>query len=180
MAARSFPTLPTYTTGQQMTSTLLNQMNTYAAFWADPPMFRMHQGTSQNVASGTPTQVTMDTLDYDTDSGRQTSTPWSYVIPFTGRWTFAAAVNIAGNATGYRYPAFYQNGAAVTGGKSNMPVNAAGNSSVPIVSITIACVAGDTIGAYMIQNSGSTLATVVSDLSQTSFLEGRMVSGGTP
>lgn len=180
MAARTQPTLPNFTAFEELTSTQLNQLANYQAFWANPPMFAMHQATTQSIASGTPGQLICDVSDYDSDSGRSGSTPFSYVIPFAGRWYIAGGINFPGNATGYRYAAIYQNGAAITAGKTNMPVNAAGTSTISMVARTIPCNVGDVIGIYGIQNTGSSLSTVVSDMTQTSWFEGCLKSLASP
>ena len=182
MAARTLPTLPNFTTGQELTSSELNQLANYQEFWANPPMFRMYQTVAQPLATGstTPTQVAYDTVQYDTDSGRSGTTPWSYVIPFAGRWYIAGSINWPGNATGYRYTAIYQNGVGATGGKTNSAVNAAGNSTVTEASATIPCNAGDVIAIFGVQNSGSALTTIVNDMTQAGFFEGRLVSLANP
>src|SRR5215469_1102417 len=109
MAAPTLPTMPSWSTGQEITSSLLNQITTYAQFWANPPMFKMTQATVQSLATGSFTQVTFDTLIWDSDSGRQAVTPFSYVIPFAGRWRFSWKAAFAVNATGSRMSALYQN-----------------------------------------------------------------------
>jgi hypothetical protein len=180
MAARTLPTLPNFTFQQELTSSQMNQLAAYQAFWANPPMFSMHQATTSPVANATATQIIYDVSDWDTDSGRSGTTPFSYIVPFAGRWTFSGSINYPGNATGYRYAALYQNGTAVTAGKVNSAVNTASNSTVAEVTKTIACNVGDVIGIYGIQNSGGALSTVVSDLTQTSFFEGRLHSLASP
>jgi hypothetical protein len=180
MAARTLPTLPNFVFQQELTSSQMNQLAIYQAFWANPPMFSMHQATTNSMASGTATQLICDVSDYDTDSGRSSATPFSYIVPFAGRWTFSGAINWPGNATGYRYTALYQNGSAVVAGKTNSPVNAAANSSITEVTKTIPCNVGDVIAIYGVNNSGSALSTVVSDLTQTSFFEGILKSLASP
>lgn len=183
MTARTMPTPPSFAYQSNPTSGQLNQLVAWTEFWANPPMFKMIQSVAQtNLASGTPTQVTFDTPQWDTDSGRQLTTPWNYTIPvgFDGRWDFSTIVNVSGNASGYRYAALYKNGAAVTGGKTNSAVNTASNSTVLELVITVAVSGGDTIGIFVVQNSGATLSTVVSDATQVSIFEGRMASQGNP
>lgn len=181
MAARTQPTMPTWTTGQEITSTLLNQITTYTQFWANKPMFRMYQTITTSVATGTLTQVVMDTSDYDTDSGRSGTSPFSYTVPFAGRWRFTGVINWPGNASGYRYTVICQNGAPTNkGSKANSPVNTAANSSVTLETVTIACNVGDVIGVYGLQNSGGSLSTIVSDATQLSYFEGELISFASP
>jgi hypothetical protein len=180
MAARTLPTLPTFVAEQELTSSELNQIVAYQAFWANPPMFSMHQGTSQNITNASNTQITMDTSDFDTDSGRSAATPWSYVIPFAGRWQITVGVVYAGNTTGGRQAMIFQNGVDVTGAFDSDQTIAIGTvTDAAQVTRTFPCNVGDVIAAYTWQDSGGTLATNVSG-AQCSFFEGRLVSLASP
>ena len=176
MTARTLPTLPNFTTGQELTSSELNQICTYQAFWANPPMFRMYQATPQPITTGTNTQVTCDTSAWDSDSGRGTATPFNYVIPFYGRWTFSWSIAYPPNTTGSRMGMLYQNGTRVPGdievGEDNDYIEIDG-------AMTLLCNVGDTIGLWTWQNSGTTL-TLVTGSSDESWLEGRLVSLANP
>lgn len=161
MTARTVPTMPSFLAGQKLTATLLNQIGTYVTFWTSPPKFRMHQSISQNVPNTTWTQLTCDTPDYDSDSGRGSSTPWSYTIPvgMTGRWTFGWHLPWVANATGNRACNLYRNGAAV----SNYPIVPAANGTATANgwSDSVAVNAGDVMGLYGWQSSGGALGTFV-------------------
>lgn len=181
MAARTLPTLPSFTTGQELTSSLMNQLVAYMAFWANPPMFRMYQATAQpSVANATDTQITCDTSVYDSDSGRSASTPYAYVIPFAGRWRFTGAVIWAGNVTGSRQTKIFKNGSLIPDGSYvAMQTGPVATNSGLAITVTSLCNVGDVIGLYGYQSSGGTLATsVVSGL--PSFFEGRLESLASP
>lgn len=181
MTARTLPTLPTFTMGQELTSSLMNELVAYMQFWANPPMFRMYQATAQpSVANAADTQITCDTSTWDSDSGRSTSTPFSYVIPFAGRWTFTGAVIWAGNVTGSRQSKIFKNGALIPDGSyTAMQTGPAATNSGIVVTVTTACNVGDVIGLYGYQSSGGTLATsVVTGL--PSYFEGKLASLASP
>jgi hypothetical protein len=178
VTARTLPTMPTWTAGQEITSTLLNQITTYATFWANPPKFRMYQSVTQSIPDSTPTQITMDVSSWDSDSGRQGATPYNYVIPFAGRWRFTALALFNGNATGERQTLIYQNG-AVTQGLGTGPNNGAGFGAGYIACVELACNVGDTIGVWAYQTSGAGLGTHVTG-NQTSYFEGQLMSLANP
>lgn len=181
MTARSVPTLPSWLTlgGTVVTQSEMQQLNTYMQFFSSPPMFRMYQTIAQSVANTTWSQITCDTSEWDTDTGRAGSTPWSYTIPagMAGRWQFTGLYASAPNSAGARVGALYQNGspapAAQIPGIGTASVN--GGSLVPV---TIACNAGDVMSLWGWQSTGSALNSAVSG--QQSYLEGRLVSLASP
>lgn len=182
MTARTLPTMPTWTTGQEITSSLLNQITTYSVFWANPPMFRMYQSVAQSVGTGSFTQITFDVSAWDTDSGRSSVTPYNFVIPFAGRWEFKWKVGWAVNATGSRMSALYQNGSADTGGQTTtQAVTTASRTTDAAASpMTVSCSVGDVMGIYALQDSGGSLNTDVGSASACSYFEGKLASLANP
>lgn len=180
MSARTVPTMPAFLAGQKLTATLLNQVGAYGLFWADKPSFRMYQSVGQSVASGTWTQITCDTLDYDSDSGRQSTTPYSYIIPagMSGRWAFGWQIPWTNNATGGRDSGIRKNGSAISGYTGAAPEASGGQGGIGWTD-TIAVNAGDSISLWGFQSSGGALATVVAADTFTIFW-GRLESLGNP
>lgn len=180
MAARTVPTMPNFFSGQKLTGTLLNQVTTVSNFWANPPGFRIYQTVAQSVPNTTDTQITMDTVDYDTDGARLGTTPYNIVIPagMTGRWQFTWSVACAVNATGSRDAYIRRNGARITG---PVTTGAAANNDFTqsVGSTTIYAMAGDVITVYLWQNSGGALNTAVGANNESTF-EGRLVSLASP
>jgi hypothetical protein len=180
MAARIVPTMPDWTSRQLTTSALLEQITTYVRFWANPPMFRMYQSIAQSIPNNAFTQLTLDTPDYDTDSGRSGISPYSYTIPagMTGRWRFTIKNSLAVNATGMRLGQLYKNGVGLPQPqKFEVP-----NGSFPgqvLITVTIPVSAGDVMAAYVWQNitGGGALNT---DTTTPSYFEGQLVSLATP
>jgi hypothetical protein len=162
-----------------VTGALLAQQAAYSTFWANTPMFSMRQAGVQSVANVTFTQINMDTLDYDTDSGRAAGTPWSYTIPagMGGRWQFSWKVGWAINATGARLESLFQNGSAVNASQTGSAAAGSGRiSDIPASAKTIVVAAGDVMSVWGFQESGGPLNT---DAGQ-SFFEGRLISLATP
>ena len=180
MTARSVPVMPNFFAGQKLTGTLMNQVGTYGTFWANKPMFRMYQSVAQSIPNTTDTQITCDTSHYDTDSGRQGSTPYSYTIPagMTGRWRFTWSVAMATNTVGSRDAYIKVNGSRITGPETagvaanNDVTQADGTTVIPVN-------AGDVVSLWMWQNSGGALSTVASS-NNVSVFEGELVSLANP
>ena len=179
MAARTIPTLPTWTAGMRVTGANLAAMVSYQQFWADPPMFRMYQAVAQSINNSTYTQITCDTSEYDTESGRSGSSPYSYTIPTGGRWQFTGMISWSGNATGVRIAALFKNGSQINGANCSEQAAPAANATNVIVSATVAVTAGDVIGLYGWQSSGGALNTQVGN-SFPPFFEGRLISLASP
>lgn len=177
MSARTMPTMPSWAAAQRILASQLQAITTYNQFFTSPPMFRMYQAITQTLTTATYTQITMDTLVYDTDSGRAPGTPWTYTVPYSGRWQFEYGVGFASNATGARVSALYQNGLDVSqtiGAQSSVSTDMAARV------VVISCTAGDTIAVYGWQNSGGNLATDVSVMASSSYFEGRLISLASP
>lgn len=177
MTARTVPTIPSWSAGQEITSSLLNQVSSYLTWLQNPPMFRSIQGAAQSVSTGANTPITLDTPIYDSDSGLQAVSPYAYIVPFSGRWQLVGGVGWASNSTGARYAMIWQNGAAIPAASpTSLPISGA---HMDITEATIQCAGGDVIALYGYQLSGGPLSTVGGG-GQASFLEGRLVSFGSP
>jgi hypothetical protein len=178
MTARPVPTMPTWTAGQRVLASQLQAITTYSQFWSSRPMFRMYQTALQTLSTSAFTTITMDTLDYDTDSGRAAGTPWGYTIPvgMTGRWRFTSRIGFASNATGGRLTQVYKNGGAINQSTLIAATNTS-SAAHAYVSITTLVAAGDVMTAVGWQASGGSLAT---DVTWPSWFEGVFESLGSP
>lgn len=178
MSARAVPTMPTWSAGQQMTSTLMNQITTYTQFWANPPMFRMRQTVVQLIPNATFTQVICDNPDYDSDSGRALGTPWSYTIPagMSGRWRFGLKDSFATNASGIRLVQLYKNGIGISDVQDFMLPNGVFPTQVTMTD-TVPVAAGDVMSMWCYQSSGGGLNT---DTTTPSVFSGQLVSLASP
>lgn len=174
--ARSAPTIPTWVTGQQLTSSQLNQLSAALSFALNPPMFRAWQSTGQNIPSSAATVLTLDTIDYDTDSG-WSAAAHGYVVPFSGRWRFEFGYGPVANTTGIRAADLTQNGTNVAGTGPTEP----GTTPFELVvgTATITCNVGDLICVNGYQTSGITLGTSGGG-AQASYLSCKLESLGNP
>lgn len=180
MTARAMPVMPNFFAGQKLTGTLMNQVAAYGVFGANPPMVRAYQTISQPITSGTDAQITTDTRDYDTDSIWQATTPYSLIVPagMTGRWCLTWSVATGVNASGARDAYIKRNGNRISGAATAGA--AADNDYVQaVMTTTILLNAGDVLGLWFWQNSGSTLSTTVSATNQSIF-EARLISLANP
>jgi len=179
LTARTIPTLPTWLAGMRITGANLALMVSYAQFWANPPEFRMHQSLTQSVSNTTWTQITCDTSDYDSDTGRSGSTPFAYTIPagMTGRWSFGWVLPWASNGTGARAANLYRNGTAT----STYPITPAAGSTATCTGWAdrILCNAGDVMSLFGWQSSGGSLGTFIA-ADSVAVLWGKLDSLATP
>jgi hypothetical protein len=174
--------MPSFLAGQKLTATLLNQIGTYTAFWANPPMFRMYQSVAQPMPNGAFAQILMDAGSgvgaWDTDSGRSGTSPYSYIIPvgMTGRWRFNWKVGFSSNATGVRAAQLYKNGSSI-GDEEFINAPASGAASYVLGTASVLVNAGDVLSAWGYQSSGAPLNT---DTNSPSFFEGELQSLASP
>lgn len=182
MAARTVPTMPDWSSGQKLTSALLQQITTYNRFWANPPRFRMYQTLAQSVPNNAYAQITMDALQADTDSGRAAGTPWSYTIPagMSGIWEFKIKIMWAPSATGSRLASVGRNGTTdSTAELAALPASAAFASAPGVVAVSLPVSAGDAMSAWGLQDSGGALNTRL-NATGASYFEGRLISLASP
>jgi hypothetical protein len=178
VTARAVPTLPTWVSGTVVTQAQMLQLNVWDQFWANPPMFRMYQTVAQSIPNATLTQIACDTPDYDSDSGRASSTPWSYTIPvgMTGTWKLWLKDSFPANATGVRVVQAYRNGAGIaTIQKFSTPNSAF--AMQPVISDEVDLNAGDVMSIWGYQSTGSAVNT---DVSTGAVFGGRLVSLANP
>lgn len=179
MTARAVPVMPNFFAGQKLTGSLLNQVTASSNFWTNPPYFSMYQSISQSIPNNTLTTITMDTPEWDTDSGRAATTPFGYTIPagMTGRWAFRWGASWNANITGSRKVELFKNGAVVRSAVFNTTNNA--DIYAMTGSRTLAVNAGDVMTVVALQNCGGGLGTQVGT-EYAPFFEGELVSLANP
>lgn len=178
MTVRTVPVSPNFFAGQKLTGTIMNQISTVQNFWANKPMFRMHQSVAQSISNATITQVTMDVSDYDTDTGRNTSSPYSYVIPvgMTGRWRFTVHIPMSSGTNAEHDVYVIRNGSPVVSSQLTDMVSALTSE---LVTLTVPVNAGDVMGAAVFQQTGGAESTFVGTNIMPTF-EGELVSLASP
>ena len=129
---------------------------TQNGFGIDGPSFRAYQSSSQNIDTGTNTQVTLDTEDWDTDNAFSSST---FTVPSgkAGKYIVVGAVRADPSwaATNQFNVSIFRNGASNTGGfSSNNIMASTGNSMISAAIINLSV--GDTLKLYIYHNEGGT------------------------
>lgn len=143
--------MPTFTDG-----TVVNAASLRVLVGSQPPTYRARQvGGAQTFTNSTGTDVTFDTSDTDSDSGRTSSTV--YTCKTAGLWQIVAWINWTGNSSGERHLYVMVNGTTVR------DIGQAGASTVNltqslVVEQTLAV--NDTVKIQALQNSGGSLANV--------------------
>ena len=114
--------------------------------------------TTQTVNTGSTTTLTFDSERYDSDGLHSTSSNTSRLtFPTAGKYTVKVYVNVAANASGYRYTDVRLNGSTVIAidTRTAVTTDTGGGSLVFDYDFS----AGDYIETRLFQNSGSNLAT---------------------
>jgi len=122
----------------------------------DGPSFRAYQSSSQNIDSGTSTQITLDTEDWDTD-GAFASNTFTCPAGKEGKYIIVGCVRADASwaATNQFNVSIFRNGASNTGGfSSNNIMASTGNSMISSAIVDLS--AGDTIKLYLYHNEGGT------------------------
>ena len=122
----------------------------------DGPSFRAYQSSAQNIDTGTSTQVTLDTEDWDTDNAFASNT---FTCPSgkAGKYMVVGCVRADPSwaATNQFNVSIFRNGASNTGGfSSNNIMASTGNSMISAAIIDLAV--GDTLKLYIYHNEGGT------------------------
>ncbi|MEV6478580.1 hypothetical protein [Streptomyces sp. NPDC051576] len=120
-------------------------------------LLSVEQTTAQSVATGTWTQITLQTTDVDDVTGWSGSN--TYTVPRAGWWRVTATLTwFNESTTGSRGARIYQNGAGVP--RATWLVGAGPGATSVGGGTLLKCAAGDRLALYGLQNSGSTITTL--------------------
>ena len=173
----TLPSFTTFSAGSILTAAQLNtNVRDAGNFFLSWPVFEGRQTVAQSIPNGTPTGVTYDTNDVDTDTGHSTVTNTTrYTGKTGGRFQLSGGIGFAANATGRRAAQWYRNGSAVNAGSAMMPATAANDCALAARTITVFLNGTtDYIELFAYQESGGALNTFVTGGGQPS-LSVRMV-----
>jgi len=168
----TIPTFITWVTGQVVTAAQLNaNVRDGGNFFLSWPVAELRQTVAQSIANGTPTAVTFDTEDIDTDNGHSTVSNTSrYVGQTAGRFQVSGGVGFAASATARRSAQWFKNGSVINAGSAMVPATAANDMAVAARTMTV-FLNGSTdfveLDAY--QESGGALNTFVTGNGQPSM-----------
>lgn len=180
----TIPTLPSFSAGQVLTASQLNQFTTWCNFWQTPPICRASRSVdSSNLSSGAWHLVTFDQDDIDNDNMHSTVSSTSRItIQTSGYYEITAHPHWNNNSTGSREAYIYKNNngdeTLSTGtGLYNSAVPASTNfgTTIPMPPLITSFTAGDYIELYMYQNSGTTLSIAGSSGGTATWLQVRLV-----
>lgn len=157
--ARTAPSPATRNVGDGLTAAYMNSnVRDAVTFLTTPPIARIHQNTTQNIATGTWTAVSMDGSDFDSDNGHSNSTNNTrYTCQVQGYYRVAGTSVYAPNFVplcSYAVNGTRVSGAAQVGMGSN-----AGTSTSASCEDLVHLNVGDYVELMTFQNTGSTVAT---------------------
>lgn len=173
----TLPSFRTWVAGEIVTAAYMNSnVRDAGNFFLSWPVFEGRQTVAQSIGNGTPTALSLDTEDIDTDNGHSTVTNTSRYTPATaGRFQLSGGVGWASNATGYRTGELWKNGSVLNGGGTVLPAVNGAQSRFPTRTLTTTANGStDYFELWVNQNSGGALLTAVGGIDQ-STLSVRMV-----
>ncbi len=158
----TIPTLPLFTSGIAK-SGQFNRLRDAIAFWQNPPAAMIAGNAGQSLTSGAWALVAFPTTSYDTDS-MVTSTS-RITIKTAGRYSIAAKVTIAANATGIRRIMVRKNAGGSSTGGTELYVETTGAIGAAGVKTPVSIPSGpefqlavnDTLEVFAYQDSGGAL-----------------------
>lgn len=144
--------MPTFTDG-----TVVHAVDLRPLAGSQPPTYRAHQNAgAQTFTNGTVTDVTFDTSDTDSDTGRTSTTV--YTCKTAGLWLIYATMNWAGSVSGQRNLYVVVNGSIVRECDGSDPTTAAYTQAV---NVAWPLAVNDTVKVQALQNSGGSLANAL-------------------
>lgn len=170
MANLPVPTPRTFTVAEVENGSYLNSLRDALNFLLNPPAATLVQITATtSLTTGTWTVIGMDSSTFDNYGGHSNSVSNSrYTVQATGKYLVGGAVAIANNSSGSRAAKVMKNGAVIQGPYSLVPPSSARPTSVTVAGFIVPCTAGDYLELAGFQDSGGTLATVITT-DQSSF-----------
>lgn len=140
------------------------------------PVFEGRQTIAQSIATNTPTAITLDVEDVDTDNGHSTSSNTSrYTVQTAGRFQVSGGVCYSFvNTTGVRSAEVWRNSSGINGaGVAVAPVNGS-NTRVPTRTMTVSMVVNDFFEVFAFHLAGVINPTNIVGVDQ-STMSARMV-----
>lgn len=175
----TIPPLPSFTAGQVLTASQLNQFTTWASYWQNPPMCRASlTADTSGQSSGSWHVVSFDQDDIDNDSMHSTVSNTSRItINTTGYYQITASLSWTNDPSGTREAYVYKNNngdTSLSTGTGLINTTAAYTSNfittVLIPPMIFSFTAGDYIELYGFQNTGGTLV-----IKASTFMQARLV-----
>ena len=138
--------------------TLFNTLETQ--FHLNKPLFQVRQTVTQSIPNTSPTNVSFDTVIYDSHGGWNSGAS-NYTVSVAGWYWVSILVEFQSNATGVRTCRLNQNNTGSSLLVHTMTPNASGNSAGAYLTGPVKCAIGDVIRVEAAQTSGGALGTQV-------------------
>lgn len=169
----TIPALPSFTSGQELTASELNQLVSWASFWQSPPRCRVVNTVGPNITGSSNWNLLgFDSEDYDTDGMHSTSTNTSRITVQTSGY-YMVASQVRTNNSGISGTGRQSSVCKNTGGTFNVSnevahdarTNASGGDIVLATPVAIVqMTAGDYFELFAWQNEGSSVPTIASGI----------------
>lgn len=161
MASWTVPVI--HATGDVLAVTDWNGLANDATFLYQAPYVNAYASASVSVANSTDTQVPLGAVSFSAYGASVNTSTGNIAPPLTGIYFVAGVATIAATAASNTLGEIFVSGTKVAEGGSFFNPGA-GNTRASVTNITIAS-AGDAIGLWAAQFSGSTASTVTGSLS---------------
>ena len=138
----------------------------------NPPAFRVHTETTQNVTSNVETKAVLDIKDFDTDNWFNTTT-YRYTPQIAGYYSFTGMLRIGGTTLTTQAASLYKNGSRIFASFSRDT----GNNPVHVTVSDLIYLNGSTdyVELFGIATASSGTVFSYADVSATSILSGYLV-----
>jgi hypothetical protein len=163
------PSEITYTAGTILTASQLNtNLRDGVNFLINRPVCQARQTVTQNLTTGSAAALLLDTEDVDNDNMHSTTTNTSRLTAVTaGRYQVGGGY-CAGSGSGRREVWYRVNGSDVNGTESGI-FGSTNNTGPASRAVSVFLNVGDYVELFAYQDSGGTIATIVTGSMQPSF-----------
>lgn len=177
MANAPVPSPRTFQVGEYENADYLDSVRDALNFLLSVPAATLVQiSATTSLTTGTWTAIGMDSSTFDNYGGHSNSTNNSrYTVQAAGKYLVGGAVAVANNSSGSRAAKVLKNGAVLQGPYSLVPPSSARPTSVTVAGFIVPCAVGDYLELAGFEDSGGTLATVITS-DQSSFFTVLFVS----
>lgn len=156
--AKSFTNLTSVATGDVLTATNFNNLQTTVNSHTIPPMCKATKNATQSIPNTTATVITFATEDYDTDGMHDTSLNTSRITINTAGVYIVEGFILSAASSGSVYGYIYKNGAALpsnTGIKGLVRDSA--TAAIDQVTVPLSLAVGDYVELAFYHASGSAI-----------------------
>jgi hypothetical protein len=157
--AKTFTNLTAVATGDVLTATNYNLVQTTLNNHTVPPMCKATKNAVQSITNVTTTMITFQTEDYDTDAMHDTTTNTSRItISTAGVYTVTGFILSAASVAAYNYLYIYKNGSALPSNTGLMAGTKDGaNAIISQITATLSLAATDYVELAFYHNGAGAI-----------------------